>query len=123
MKILISGVAGFIGFHLAYSLNKIPNFYVIGIDNLDSYYDVNLKKDRLSILKKNSKKFIFYKSNICNKNKLSKIFKENKVDIVINLAAQAGVRYSIENPKKYFNTNLLGFFNILDVSIKYNIKH
>ena len=114
MKVLITGCAGFIGFHLSEKLLKNKNFKIVGVDNLNSYYSVKLKKLRLNILKKN-KKFKFFKIDISNYNKLKKIFNENKFDIVINLAAQAGVRYSIINPKDYVKTNILGFFNVLEL--------
>ena len=114
MKVLITGCAGFIGFHLSEKLLQNKNFEIVGIDNLNSYYSVKLKKTRLNILKKN-KKFKFFKIDISNYRKLKKIFNENKFDIVINLAAQAGVRYSIINPTDYIQTNILGFFNILEL--------
>ena len=122
MKVLITGCAGFIGFHLSEKLLKNKNFKIVGVDNLNSYYSVKLKKLRLNILKKN-KKFKFFKIDISNYNKLKKIFNENKFDIVINLAAQAGVRYSIINPKDYVQTNILGFFNILELCRIKKIKN
>ena len=122
MKILVTGSAGFIGYHLSLFLLKNTNNFIYGIDCLDNYYDVKLKKDRLKILK-NYKRFVFYKLNIKNKKYLENNFKKNKYNCVINLAAQAGVRYSIQNPSKYFESNLLGFFNILEVSRKNSIKH
>lgn len=124
MKILITGSAGFIGFHLAKKLLE-KNFSIIGVDNINSYYDVNLKKERLKILKKikRGKKFKFYKCDISNEKKLDNIFKKNKVTHVVNLAAQAGVRYSILNPASYVKSNLVGFANILENCKKYNIKH
>ena len=122
MKVLITGCAGFIGFHLSEKLLKNKNFKIVGIDNLNSYYSVKLKKLRLNILKKN-KKFKLFKIDISNYNKIKKIFNENKFDIVINLAAQAGVRYSIINPKDYVQTNILGFFNILELCRIKKIKN
>ena len=122
MKILVTGCAGFIGFHLSNFLLK-KNF-VVGIDNINDYYSKNLKLSRIKILKKNSKKkFNFIKIDISDHSKLSRIFKKYKFDIVINLAAQAGVRYSLIHPEKYVESNLNGFFNILDLSKSYNIKH
>ena len=112
MKILITGSCGFIGFNLSEYLIK-KGFNIIGIDNLDNYYDVKIKKKRLNILKKN-KKFKFFKVDLLNNEKLRSIFNHNKFDFVINLAAQAGVRYSIDNPRKYINSNTCGFFNILE---------
>lgn len=120
MKILITGSAGFIGFHLCQKL-LVKNL-VIGIDNLNDYYDVTLKKKRNSILKKNSNYF-FYKKDIENYFAITEIFKKHKPDIVINLAAQAGVRYSLINPKSYIDTNIKGFFNILECSRIFKIKH
>tara|TARA_B100000965_G_scaffold392832_1_gene402868 strand:+ start:3993 stop:4961 length:969 start_codon:yes stop_codon:yes gene_type:complete len=120
MKILITGSGGFIGFNLAKKLCDL-NFNVIGVDNLNNYYDVNIKKNRIKLLKK-YKNFQFKKINLTNKNSLEKIFKK-KIDIVFNLAAQAGVRYSINNPRNYFESNLLGFFNVLDISRKNKIKY
>lgn len=120
MKILITGSAGFIGFHLCKKL--LEKNQVIGIDNLNSYYDVKLKKLRNSILKKELNYF-FYKKNIENLESLKEIFKKHKPDIVINLAAQAGVRYSLINPTSYIDTNIKGFYNILECSRKYKIKH
>ena len=121
MKILVTGCAGFIGFHLCNELLKKKNIQVIGFDNINSYYSIKLKKLRLKNLKK-FKKFTFVKVDITNFLKLSKLFKKHKFDIIINLAAQAGVRYSIINPIEYVSTNTLGFANILDLAKKYKIK-
>lgn len=122
MKILITGCVGFIGFHLTMKLLKNRNINVYGIDNINSYYDINLKKNRLKELKKNSlKNFYFKKVNIADKEKIHKFFKFKKFDYVIHLAAQAGVRNSIENPHDYILSNLVGFHNILYESKK--IKH
>ncbi len=125
MKVLITGCAGFIGFHT--SLKFLNNgFRVVGIDNLNNYYDVKLKKERLNRLNKKfskKKKFKFQKLDISDHIKLNKLFKKYKFDFVVNLAAQAGVRYSLINPRSYLNTNLVGFFNILDNSKRYKIKH
>ena len=121
MSILVTGAAGFIGFHLIKKiLNK--NKKVFGIDNINNYYDTNLKKDRINNLKKN-KKFYFYKVDLSNYEKLNDIIKKNKINIIIHLAAQAGVRYSIKNPRTYFKSNLEGFFNILEISRDNKIKH
>ena len=121
MTILITGSAGFIGYHVTKKiLNK--NIKVIGIDNINNYYDINLKKNRIKDLKKN-KKFFFYKVDLSNYKKLDNIVKNKKIKIIIHLAAQAGVRYSIKNPRIYFKSNLEGFFNILEISRHNNIKH
>ena len=112
MKILITGVAGFIGFHVAKELFKNKKFQVHGIYNFDKYYSVKLKKKRKKLLKKN-KKFIFNKIDITSK-KINSFFKKKQFDIVIHLAAQAGVRYSLINPEKYLNTNILGFSNLFE---------
>ena len=122
MKILVTGAAGFIGFNFCnYLLSNINPNIVVGIDNLNNYYDIKLKKKRLKILKKN-KRFKYYKVDINNKKKIEKIFKKFKFDFVLNLAAQAGVRYSIDHPRKYVDSNILGFYNIIENSRKYNIK-
>jgi UDP-glucuronate 4-epimerase len=120
VKILITGSAGFIGFHLCKKL--LNKNHVIGVDNLNNYYNNKLKKLRNSILKKNSN-YIFYKKDIENFDALNDIFKKHKPDIVINLAAQAGVRYSLINPTSYIDTNIKGFYNILECSRKFKIKH
>ena len=122
MNILITGCAGFIGFHLVKKISLIKNIHIIGIDNIDNYYDINLKKNRLKILSKINN-FKFYKIDITSEKKLSNLFLQNNFEIVVNLAAQSGVRYSIVNPKKYFNNNILGFFNIINLSQKYRVKH
>ena len=118
---LVTGCAGFIGMHLTMSLLK-KNKSVIGIDNMNNYYDVNLKKKRLLNLKK-FKKFNFKKVDIKNLNSLKKIVKDYKIDYIINLAAQAGVRYSIPNPETYFENNIKGFFNILEIAKSKRVKH
>ena len=114
MKILITGCAGFIGYHVCEEvLNRFKNYSVIGIDSIDDYYSTKIKKKRLVILKKN-KKFHFFKANIANQRSLQKIFKENKFETVIHLAAQAGVRYALINPSAYLESNIEGFLNLLD---------
>ncbi|WP_411843779.1 NAD-dependent epimerase [Salinicoccus sp. HZC-1] len=110
-KILVTGSAGFIGSHLSGRLLD-DGHTVIGIDNLNSYYDVNLKKDRLNLLLQNRIKN--YEVDISDTDKVMKIFREEKPDIVINLAAQAGVRYSMENPHAYITSNINRFTNILE---------
>ena len=119
-KVLITGVAGFIGFSLAEKLLK-KKCHVYGIDNYDPYYSVSLKKKRIKILKV-YKKFFFSKIDFTNKKKLSNFFKKNNFYCVINLGAQAGVRYSLTNPEKYINSNFLGFINIIQNSIGSGVK-
>jgi UDP-glucuronate 4-epimerase len=121
MKILITGVCGFIGFNLCEKLIKNKKNLVIGIDSIDNYYSTKLKLERLKILKKNIN-FIFYKININNSKKLKKIFTKHKFDKIIHLAAQAGVRYSIVNPKKFIDYNVIAFFNVLESIRLYNKK-
>ena len=120
--IMITGAAGFIGFNLCKRLiNEKVN--IIGIDNLNSYYDVNLKLARIGELKKNSKNFIFHKIDIEDTKNIDRIFNSHKPDIVFNLAAQAGVRYSIENPRGFISTNVKGFINILEACKNNDIEH
>ena len=121
MKTLVTGCAGFIGFHLSLYFFK-KNINVIGIDNINDYYDVNLKKNRLKLLK-NHKNFLFNKYNLINKKKLNLIVKKNRIKIIVHLAAQAGVRYSIQNPETYSKNNTEVFFNILEVSRLNKINH
>ena len=112
-KILITGVAGFIGFSLARKIIQYKNFEVVGIDNINSYYNRKLKLKRLSLLK--NKNFKFYKIDLIEKNKLYKLFEKNNFDIVFNFAAQAGVRYCYENPKSYTDSNIIGFINLSEM--------
>ena len=120
-KIFITGSSGFIGFHLSKKyLNR--GFKVHGFDSMNNYYDVSLKKSRLKILNK-YKNFSFSKSNLENQKNLNKIIIKFKPDIIIHLAAQAGVRYSIENPDVYLNSNIIGTFNIIKIAHKLKIKH
>ena len=111
MRYLITGVAGFIGFHLARKLLKDKINQVFGLDNLDSYYSIKLKKKRLSILKK-YKNFTFIKVDLSNESKMTRL-KIYHADIIFHLAAQAGVRYTTKNPNKYVSTNTFGFMNFL----------
>tara|TARA_Y100000310_G_scaffold337675_1_gene425369 strand:- start:1695 stop:2702 length:1008 start_codon:yes stop_codon:yes gene_type:complete len=122
MRYLITGAAGFIGMHTSNELLKRNNNVVLGIDNLSSYYDKNLKIDRLRYLKK-FKKFKFIKSDISNFKSLLNISKKFKPHFIIHLAAQVGVRYSINNPFEYTKSNLVGFGNILECSKILKIKH
>ena len=122
MKILLTGVAGFIGYHTANRLLQKKN-EIIGVDNLNSYYDVDLKKKRQTILEKSSN-FKVFNDSLENDQFLEKLFKQFNPRVVIHLAAQAGVRYSFENPKSYVSSNILGTFNILEASLNNNnLKH
>ena len=120
-KILITGVAGFIGFSLAEKLLKKRNIEIVGIDNLNSYYSKKLKLKRLNILKQN-KNFKFFKVDLTDKIKLKKIFDKKKFNCVFNLAAQAGVRYSYINPKSYTDSNIIGFINLFELIKNFKIK-
>jgi len=123
-RILITGAAGFIGAALARELLKL-DLYVTGIDNLNSYYDINLKKSRLDHIKDFSKNNLgswsFYKIDIANEKSLKKVFIDFRPNIVVHLAAQAGVRYSLINPKAYISSNLVGFCNVLELCKDFNI--
>lgn len=118
---MITGAAGFIGFHVAKNLLAKKKKLIL-VDNLNKYYDQKLKKKRIKELRRIDKNVIFKKQDISNYKKLLQIFSTYKIDKVINLAAQAGVRYSIKKPEVYFKTNLLGFFNILECIKKFKIK-
>jgi len=120
-KILITGSSGFIGIHLS-SQFLDRRYQIIGVDNMNDYYDVNLKEKRLEILKKKNN-FIFYKIDLKDKEAIYRLFSKYKFNYVINLAAQAGVRYSIENPYAYVDSNLVGFMNILEACRIYPVKH
>ena len=136
MKILVTGTAGFIGYHLAKKLLELGH-EVIGYDNINDYYDVNLKYARLNELGINTDevkenvlvqsstyaKHKFIKSNLENAEIMNKLFEDEKFDAVCNLAAQAGVRYSIENPHAYIQSNVVGFMNILEACRNYNVKN
>lgn len=112
MRILITGCSGFIGFHLSFFLLK-KRFKVFGIDSMNNYYDVNLKVERLKILKKFNN-FYFKKFDISNRKKVDFFFNKNSIDCIVNLAAYAGVQYSLKNPDVYFQTNEIGFYNLLE---------
>jgi UDP-glucuronate 4-epimerase len=119
--IMVTGSAGFIGFHLSKTLLDMGE-KVIGIDNLNSYYDVSLKRSRLDILMSH-KNFVFHKKEIQDFEALEKIFKRQEVDLICNLAAQAGVRYSLKDPFSYQKSNLEGFLNLLELARKYGITN
>ena len=120
-NILITGAAGFIGVHLS---NQLTNhgYSVIGLDNMNTYYDLNLKKDRLAQLNDN-RNFMFVECDLTDRERINKIFEEHRPAVVISLAAQAGVRYSIENPYAYLDSNLTGFLNILEACRNYPVDH
>ena len=110
-KILVTGSAGFIGYHLCKSL-LLDQCKILGVDNLNNYYDVGLKTKRLKDLSSNSM-FAFSETDIANRKQITDAFQTFKPDIVVNLAAQAGVRYSLENPYAYLDSNLIGFLKLL----------
>lgn len=121
--VFITGVAGFIGSNLALRLlNDYKNIQIIGIDNMNDYYDVSIKDYRLDNLFK-YKNFRFIKGSIADKNMIENIFSEYKPEIVVNLAAQAGVRYSITNPDAYIESNLIGFYNLLEACRHHPVEH
>ncbi len=121
VKVLVTGAAGFIGFHLSQTLTDRGD-QVIGIDNLNSYYDVSLKHARLKQLEK-QESFSFHLLDLTDREMISQLFSQQQFDIVIHLAAQAGVRYSLQNPHAYVDSNLVGFLNILEGCRHAEIKH
>lgn len=122
MQILVTGAAGFIGFHLSRRL-VAEGHSVIGIDNVNDYYDVSLKESRIDILNTLGEKFTFVKCDISNNEDLVSVFRKNDFSHVVHLAAQAGVRYSMKNPHAYTQSNLVGFMNILECCRNNEIKH
>ncbi|MEH1968345.1 MULTISPECIES: NAD-dependent epimerase [unclassified Nostoc] len=121
VKVLVTGAAGFIGFHLSQRLLTRGD-EVVGLDNLNDYYDVLLKKDRLAQLEENLG-FSFYRLDLADSVTIAKLFAEQRFDVVVNLAAQAGVRYSIKNPHAYVDSNLVGFINILEGCRHSGVQH
>ncbi len=114
--ILITGSSGFIGSYLCKRLlNDYEGIRIVGIDNMNDYYDVALKEDRLRQIKDLNGDFHFVRGDLCDKDLLERLFEEYRFDIVVNLAAQAGVRYSIDNPDVYISSNIIGFYNLLEV--------
>lgn len=122
--VLVTGAAGFIGANLAKRLlNDFATVKVIGIDSITDYYDVRLKQERLDELNRYGERFIFVKDNIANKAAIEDIFTQYQPQVVVNLAAQAGVRYSITNPDAYIESNLIGFYNILEACRHHGVEH
>ncbi len=119
--VLVTGAAGFIGFHLAARLAK-DGYRVTGVDNLSPYYDVRLKQDRLKVLSQ-EKNFRFFEVDLADRSKLNAVFDGAGFDVVVNLAAQAGVRYSLENPQAYVESNLAGFVNLLESCRRQGVGH
>lgn len=124
-RVLVTGAAGFIGAFLCKRLLEQGDGIVIGLDNVNDYYDVGIKEDRLEMLEAADSKgrFTFVRADIADEAAVNEIFEERRFDIVVNLAAQAGVRYSIENPRAYIDSNLVGFFNILEACRNHPVKH
>lgn len=120
-KVLVTGAAGFIGYHVAKALAN-AGYSVVGIDSVNDYYNIDLKNARVEQLIK-LKDFIFLPINLCDKEELDNLFSEQKFDVVINLAAQAGVRYSLEKPYNYIDSNIIGFMNILEACKQNVVKH
>ncbi|MGP4789274.1 NAD-dependent epimerase [Psychrobacter sp. 1Y11] len=129
MKILITGAAGFIGFHLIKALLEAPSSEdentIIGIDNINDYYDIGLKQERFTVLGNHpqAELFKFIKLDLADREAMSALFSDYEFDIVINLGAQAGVRYSIENPNAYMDSNMVGFLNVLEGCRQTKVKH
>ena len=126
-NILVTGAAGFIGANLAKQLLLTTDCHIIGIDNMNQYYDVSIKEYRLSDLEKVAQQsngsWSFIKGNIADNELIQNVFESNNIDVVVNLAAQAGVRYSITNPDVYIESNIIGFYNILEACRKYPVEH
>ena len=120
-KVLVTGSAGFIGAFLVKRLLETTDDLIVGLDNLNHYYDVSLKEERLRLTKNN--RYTFIKGDLADKELTEKLFNEYKFDIVVNLAAQAGVRYSITNPDAYINSNIIGFYNILEACRYHPVEH
>ena len=122
--VLVTGAAGFIGANLAKRLlNEFATVKVIGIDSITDYYDVRLKQERLDELSRYGERFVFVKDSIANKAAIEDIFSAYQPQVVVNLAAQAGVRYSITNPDAYIESNLIGFYNILEACRHHSVEH
>lgn len=120
-NVLVTGAAGFIGFHLARRLLE-EGYAVIGVDNLNPYYEVRLKEDRLALLKP-FEQFGFVNLDLCERKTMQDLFQKNEFEVVVNLAAQAGVRYSLKNPYAYIDSNIVGFMNLLECCRHAKVKH
>ena len=122
--VLVTGAAGFIGSNLVMRLfHDFRNIRVIGVDSITDYYDVNIKYERLKEIELLNRDWTFVRASIADKDVVKKIFSENKISVVVNLAAQAGVRYSITNPDAYIQSNIIGFYNILEACRHYEVEH
>ena len=124
-KVLVTGAAGFIGAFLVKMLLDETDDIIVGLDNVNSYYDPGIKESRLAMLREadGNGRFSFVRGDLCDAALVERLFAENRFDVVVNLAAQAGVRYSIENPRAYMESNLMGFFNILEACRHHPVKH
>ena len=122
-KILVTGSSGFIGYHLCRHLLEKYDVSITGFDNMNDYYDVTLKQSRLDDLLNMNGDFTFVKGDLADRDALKELFENNRFDIVVNLAAQAGVRYSLENPDAYINSNIIGFYNMLEMLREHETDH
>lgn len=122
--VLVTGAAGFIGSNLVKRLfHDVKNIKIVGIDSITDYYDVNIKKERLKEIEALNRDWTFIHDSIANKKAVETIFTDNRIAVVVNLAAQAGVRYSITNPDAYIESNLIGFYNLLEACRHHNVEH